>query len=61
MKKCKDRQGCGYYDETMKLTVEGAMTMLFDDEFAIKIKSAINEYECDYFKENRYLMKRRRI
>lgn len=50
--KCKDRQGCGYYDETMKPIVKGAMTMLFDDEFSIKIKSAINEYECDCFKEN---------
>lgn len=49
--KCSYIGDCGYYEETIKPILDGAKTMLFDDEFTIRIKEALNDFECEYFKK----------
>lgn len=49
--KCSYIGDCGYYEETIKSILDGAKTMLFDDEFTIRIKETLNDFECEYFKD----------
>ena len=47
--RCSCMNDCGYYEETMKPILEGARTMLFEDEFTTRIKDALGDFTCDEF------------
>lgn len=49
--KCVCKEECGYYEETMKPIIQGASTMIYDDEFSVSIKEAINNYTCEDFEQ----------
>lgn len=47
--RCSCINACGYYEETMKPIIEGASTMLIEDEFTTRIKDALEDFTCGKF------------
>lgn len=50
--KCSCASDCEYYEETVEPIISAVTKSVFyDDSFTVKIKDALEEFECEYFEQ----------
>ena len=50
--KCSCVSDCEYYEETIEPIISAVTkTVFYDDSFTVKIKDALEAFECEYFEQ----------
>jgi hypothetical protein len=47
--KCSCKSVCEYYKETVELIINAIAKSFYDYSFTVKIKDALEGFECEYF------------